>query len=196
MNLKTLSIVLGAAISCGLLCSCSSVDSSDNFNGQQVSLPCNAKETPIAHINANVWGIYFFKWPVMTGSAARPGELVFFQDSAAQLDPIMGMITRESTRVGGNTITDLHSHKENVWIAPLFVFFYKQIEMSGNSILIQHSAAAPNPAPSAQTPKSPTVPVSPVVPSSPTAPKVSMPPSPPPPPSAPAAATKTAPKKK
>jgi len=140
MKGRVLSIVFGAAISCCLLCACSSVDPSNRFNGQQLTLPSLATVTPIAHVNASVWGFYFFKWPIMSGSTLKPGEVVFFEDTATRIGPITDMITYESGKLGANTLVDLQSKKDSIWIAPLFVFFVRQIEMSGNALLVKYPA--------------------------------------------------------
>ena len=83
-------------------CSSVQVAKSSDFNGQNVVTSGKA----IGHVAATTHGIYFLKWPLITGSGDEIGMPCFLTDT---VNPnfLAGMVTREAKSMGGKEVIDL-----------------------------------------------------------------------------------------
>lgn len=132
MNRKLL--VAGTILALASLVSgCASVDIATRLNGQQLTAQ---GDTPIAHLNANNWGIYWFPIiPLITGNTRNPGMVSVFEDNVTVKD-VVDMTTARSMTLGATKLTDLQSSTTSVLVFPIppFLLWYKAVQVSGNAI--------------------------------------------------------------
>ncbi|NLF37963.1 hypothetical protein GX586_00870 [bacterium] len=113
--------LVASVLALSLLLGCASVDSTKSFNGMRVSDP---SATPIAHINADTWGIYFFSIPLFYP----------YEEGYVDIDTTVGLVTSEARRIGANRVTDMQSDVTSVWLPFTFVLFYKECQVSANAV--------------------------------------------------------------
>lgn len=125
---KTIMILAAAAMVAGFT-ACSSVETAPQLNN--LNLTTSANTTPIAHLNGQVWGVYFLNLlPVFTGNTAKVGQCVVFKDTV-KVENAVRMVTKKAKTLDATTMTDLTSLKSNFWIFP---FTVKTIDVSGNAV--------------------------------------------------------------
>jgi len=104
----------------------------ERLAGQQLT-PAAA---PVAHIYADNWGIYLFKYlPLVTGSLARPGVPRFpalFSDQV-QIDLLVEKVSEESQKQGGTVLTDLRTRDRSYWLSYTLIFWLNEFEVSANA---------------------------------------------------------------
>ena len=126
-----LSIALTASV---LMAGCASVNTATSLNGQK--LTTDGAEVA-AHINGSNWGIYFLPiLPILTGDPETPGTgMMGFSDNVTVND-VVNMVTKKSSEMGASKTVDLTSHATSLWIPipPLFLTWYKEVEVSGNAV--------------------------------------------------------------
>ena len=125
---KTIMILAAAVLVAGFT-ACSSVETAPQLNN--VSLSSNGNDTTLAHLNGQVWGVYFLNLlPLFTGNTAKVGQCIVFKDTV-KVENAVRMITKKAASLDANRLTDLYSCKSNFWIFP---FTVKTIDVSGNAI--------------------------------------------------------------
>jgi len=91
---------------------------------------------PVAHIYADNWGWYLFKYiPIITGSLARPGALSFpalFSDQV-RIDALVQKVSEESQKRGGTVLTDLRTRDRSFWVPQTLIFWLNEFEVSANA---------------------------------------------------------------
>jgi hypothetical protein len=91
---------------------------------------------PIAHIYADNWGWYLFKYiPIITGSLARPGAVAWpalFSDQV-RIDALVQKVSEESQKHGGNVLTDLRTRDRSYWAPQSLIFWLNEFEVSANA---------------------------------------------------------------
>jgi len=94
---------------------------------------------PIAHIYADNWGIYLFKYvPIATGSLSRPGAFrwpTWFSDQV-QIENLVQKVSDESKRLGGTVLTDLRTRDRSYWMGYWWLtwpFWLNEFEVSANA---------------------------------------------------------------
>ena len=110
-----------------LLAGCSSVSTSRNLYGQQLS----QEGDTIAHVHASTWGVYLLMLPLFTGSTAVPGTTVFGADTVSA-ESAVTMVTARSADLGATKTENLQSNSSTFWIFP--VFLIKSADASGNAL--------------------------------------------------------------
>jgi hypothetical protein len=91
---------------------------------------------PIAHIYADNWGWYLFKYiPIITGSLARPGVPswpALFSDQV-RIDALVQKVSEESQKRGGTVLSDLRTRDRSYWVPQTLIFWLNEFEVSANS---------------------------------------------------------------
>lgn len=85
--------------------------------------------TTLAHLNADSWGLYFFCWPVLTGSTNNPGNIVFMEDTV-NIPCVTKMMTAKSKALGATQTLEVTSEYSGID----FIFWIRSVEMSGAAV--------------------------------------------------------------
>lgn len=123
-----------------MLASCATVQviTKEQLQGQRFS----SDTTPIAHLYADNWGIYLFKFiPLITGNLEKPGRPLLFSDTV-RVDLLVSSVAQESRRLGGDTLMDLRTRDRSQWIPWSLVFWLNEFEVSANVSRSTPDAAA------------------------------------------------------
>lgn len=127
--IKRTLMVLAAAVMVAGLTACSSVETAVNLNN--VSLSANGNDTTIAHLNGQVWGVYFVNLlPIFTGNTAKTGQCLVFKDTV-KVENAIRMLTKKAVNLDATRVTDVTSTRTCFWIFP---FAVKTVDVSGNAI--------------------------------------------------------------
>ena len=117
-----------SVVAVGLLfAGCASVEvvQNPNLNGQRVSL----SGTPVAHLNAQNWGIYLFSIPLFTGSTTSPGNIAVLEDTV-NVESMVPVITAKSRELKASRTLDLASQ----YSVGGFIFYTRSINLSANAV--------------------------------------------------------------
>ena len=118
--------VIAVAVLAVLLVGCASVSTTRNFNGLKVSDPT---ATPVAHLNGDIWTIYFLPSLRLVPAVDSDGNTYF-----VDLDDGVGLVTKKAASMGASRVTDLQSHMTSFMIFPPFLLWYKDVEISANAL--------------------------------------------------------------
>lgn len=125
---KTFMVLAAAALVAGFT-ACSSVETAPQLNNMH--LTTNTNMTSIAHLNGQVWGVYFLNLlPVFTGNTSKVGQCVVFKDTV-KVENAVRMVTKKANTLDATAVTDLTSCKSNFW---LLLFTVRTIDVSGNAV--------------------------------------------------------------
>lgn len=129
------SALLSVALAAGVLMTgCASVNTATSLNSQKLTV---AGGDDVAHVNGCNWGIYLLPiFPILTGDPENPGTgMMGFKDNVTVND-VVNMVTKKSAEMGASKTVDLTSNATSIWfpIPPLFLTWYKEVEVSGNAI--------------------------------------------------------------
>jgi hypothetical protein len=133
---KVIAVMLIISLSGVSLFGCSTLKTGKKLNGQMLTA---TNDKPVAHVYGNTWGIYLFPWiPIMTGNTDNPGNMALFNDTVT-IEDTVDMVTKKSSQMGANKTTDLQSSYTSFWIPfvpipPFFLFWYKNVDVSGNAV--------------------------------------------------------------
>ncbi len=127
--MKKLACLAACVISAVALSACSSFEIGSNTN--DVKFTTSDAET-LAHINADIWGVYVFGLPVISGSSVQPGRCVVFSDTVDTANAISFLTYNARKRLNATTITDVQTERTTGWLVPTVFFFYRDIQVSGN----------------------------------------------------------------
>lgn len=127
--MKKLACLAACVISAVALSACSSFEIGSNTN--DVKFTTSDAET-LAHINADIWGVYVFGLPVISGSSVQPGKCVVFSDTVDTANAISFLTYNAKRRLNATTITDVQTERTTGWLVPTVFFFYRDIQVSGN----------------------------------------------------------------
>ena len=108
---------------------CSSFEIATNTNN--VKFTTGEAET-LAHVNADIWGVYVFGLPVISGSSVEPGKCVVFSDTVDTSNAISFLTHNTKQKLNADTIIDVTSERTTGWLVPTVFFFYRDIQVSGN----------------------------------------------------------------
>ena len=128
-NMKKLMLLAAAVVTLALVQGCSSVQVADDLNGQKIA----ASGSNVAHIYGESWGLYCLSIPIVGGDTTKPGATVWGKDTV-NVKAVTDMVTDKSKALGGTSTLDLKSNTSGFWIMPLFVVFYRSVEVSGNAV--------------------------------------------------------------
>ncbi len=118
-------------LACGsiiaFLAGCSSMEvvKIGELNGMKLQ---NDGETDIAHISVAGYGLYFLRFPVITGNFEKMGSITFFSDDITVKDAAKAL-TKKARKMGATTVSDMNSTQTP---AQGFLWF-KRVEISGNA---------------------------------------------------------------
>jgi hypothetical protein len=91
---------------------------------------------PVAHIYADNWGFYLFKYiPIISGALDRthwPLPFVLFTNNV-RVDALVECVTREAHNRGGTLVTDLRTRDRSYWVAWTLFFWLNEFEVSANT---------------------------------------------------------------
>ena len=127
--MKKLACLAACVISAVALSACSSFEIGSNTN--DVKFTTSDAET-LAHVNADIWGVYVFGLPVISGSSVQPGRCVVFSDTVDTANAISFLTYNARKRLNATTITDVQTERTTGWLLPTVFFFYRDIQVSGN----------------------------------------------------------------
>ncbi len=90
----------------------------------------------VSHINASNWGLYFLKWPMITGSVKSMGAVSFFDEDSVNIPKVTKVLTREAAKQGATEVLDVESThtSQNIPIPFPFLFYMHSVDISGNAI--------------------------------------------------------------
>lgn len=125
--MKKIALFLSVAAVGLLFAGCASVEAvqNPNLNGQRVSL----SGTPVAHLNAQNWGIYLFSIPLLTGSTTSPGNIAVLEDTV-NVESMIPVITAKSRELKATKTLDLASQ----YSVGGFIFYTRSINVSANAV--------------------------------------------------------------
>lgn len=107
-----------------------------------------AASTPVAHIYADNWGIYLFKYiPLVTGNLNRSGGLRppnLFTNNV-RVDVLVEAVAEEAERRGGSVLTDLRVRDRSYWLPWSLFFWLNEFEVSANSSILEEPTTSPGP---------------------------------------------------
>ena len=126
--MKKLACLAACVISAVALSACSSFEIGSNTN--DVKFTTTDAET-LAHVNADIWGVYVFGLPVISGSSVEPGKCVVFSDTVDTANAISFLTYNAKRRLNATTITDVQTERTTGWLVPTVFFFYRDIQVSG-----------------------------------------------------------------
>ena len=127
--MKKLACIAACVISAVALTACSSFEIASNTN--EVKFTTTDAET-LAHVNADIWGVYVFGLPVVSGSSIEPGKCVVFSDTVDTGNAVSFLTRNVQKKLNANTIIDVQSERTTGWLVPTLFFFYRDIQVSGN----------------------------------------------------------------
>jgi hypothetical protein len=126
--MKKLACLAVCVLSAIGLTACSSFEIATNTNN--VKLAPGDAETR-GHVNADIWGIYVFGLPVVSGSSVEPGKCVVFSDTVDTSNAISFLTRNAQKKLNGSTIIDVTSDRTTGWLVPTLFFFYRDVQVSG-----------------------------------------------------------------
>ena len=127
--MKKIACLAACVISAVALTACSSFEMATNTNN--VKFTAGDAET-LGHVNADIWGVYVFGLPVISGSSVEPGKCVVFSDTVDTSNAISFLTTNVQKKLNASVITDVTSERTTGWLIPTVFFFYRDIQVSGN----------------------------------------------------------------
>jgi hypothetical protein len=95
-----------------------------------------ADAAPIAHIYADNWGVYLFKYvPIVSGNLDKPRtpQLPMLFTDNVRVELLVDQVTQEGHRLGGTLITDLRTRDRSYWLPWLLIFWLNEFEVSANA---------------------------------------------------------------
>lgn len=129
--MKKMLAVLATAAVAAVMTACSSIEVATTFNNVKITDSPNA--ACVAHLNADIWGIYLFNLPLFTGSSKQPGRCAIFTDTV-RVDNAVSMLTKKAASEDATTVTDLSSERTTCWLPIFLVLWYNDVQVSGNAI--------------------------------------------------------------
>jgi len=128
--MRKIMVLVLVALAAAVVSGCASVCTGQKLNDQKLTLGANPD---VAHVNGANWGLYFLKWPMMTGSTVKPGDMSFGENNVT-VESVVDMVTLKGKEMGGAKMVDLQSDRSSIWVAPFLVFFINSVEVSGNAV--------------------------------------------------------------
>ena len=129
--MKKMLAVLAAAAVAAVMTACSSIEVATTFNNVKITDSPNA--ACVAHLNADIWGIYLFNLPLFSGSSKQPGRCAIFTDTV-RVDNAVSMLTKKAAGEDATTVADLTSQRTSCWLPIFLVLWYNEVQASGNAI--------------------------------------------------------------
>ena len=124
-------ILFAGVVMAMVITGCSSLETSQNFNGLAVT---DSKTTkPIAHINARVYGIFLFDAvPLFCGSVNSVNKSAAFIDTV-NVNNTLGMVAREARGLGATKLINVNSYYQSYWLWYTLLFWNREIQVSATA---------------------------------------------------------------
>ncbi|UDQ99209.1 DUF1471 domain-containing protein [Lentisphaerota bacterium WC36G] len=108
--------------------SCSSMEvvKGNELNGMKLQ---NNGEIDVAHISVAGYGLYFLKFPLITGNFEKMGSVTFFSDDISVKEATKA-ITRKARKMGADSVINLtstHAPGEGL-------IWFKRVQASANAV--------------------------------------------------------------
>ena len=125
--MRKLSMLAAAVMAAALFTGCASfqVTKANELSGEKLS----TSGTPIAHLNADNWGLYLFMIPLITGSSDEAGKTVFLQDTV-NVEKMAPMVAAKSKELGASKTLNMISRTQ----ATGWMFYFKEVQISANAV--------------------------------------------------------------
>jgi hypothetical protein len=130
--MKKLACLAVCVLSAIGISACSSFEIGANTNDVKFTTDSNVET--LGHVNADIWGVYVFGLPVISGSSVEPGKCVVFSDTVDTSNAISFLTRNARKKLNATTITDVQSERTTGWLVPTLFFFYRDIQVSGNVV--------------------------------------------------------------
>jgi len=128
--LKKVLLCTVCAIAIGLMSACSSVQYGTDLNNMKLTTSENFDS--VAHMHADIWGIYLFGLPIFTGSERKDGDFKMFSNTVTVRHAVQLLTGTASAKFKSQAVTDICSTRTTTWLWPSIFFFYKDVQASGN----------------------------------------------------------------
>ena len=129
--MKKLAVFAAGLVTAAVLAACSSFEIGATPNDVKIA---SGDTEAVAHVNADIWGIYVFGLPVISGSSVEPGKCVVFSDTVDTSNAISFLTRNTRRKLNASAITDVQSERTTGWLVPTLFFFYRDIQVSGNAV--------------------------------------------------------------
>ena len=129
--MKKLAVIAAGIVTAAALAACSSFEIGATPNDVKIA---SGDTEAVAHVNADIWGIYVFGLPVISGSSVEPGKCVVFSDTVDTSNAISFLTRNTRRKLNASAITDVQSERTTGWLVPTAFFFYRDIQVSGNAV--------------------------------------------------------------
>ena len=129
--MKKLAVIAAGIVAAAALAACSSFEIGATPNDVKIA---SGESEAVAHVNADIWGIYVFGLPVISGSSVEPGKCVVFSDTVDTSNAISFLTRNTRRKLNASGITDVQSERTTGWLVPTLFFFYRDIQVSGNAV--------------------------------------------------------------
>lgn len=128
--IKKIILTVAAVCTIAMFTACSSCEIGTGLHNQKLTTAENLES--VGHMNVDIWGIYVFGLPVFSGSSAQEGRCAIFNDTV-NTNNALALLTKEAqAKLNGKFVTDVVSKRSSCWIFPTLIFFYRDVQMSGN----------------------------------------------------------------
>ena len=129
--MKKIAVFAAGLVTAAVLAACSSFEIGATPNDVKIA---SGDTEAVAHVNADIWGIYVFGLPVISGSSVEPGKCVVFSDTVDTSNAISFLTRNTRRKLNASAITDVQSERTTGWLVPTAFFFYRDIQVSGNAV--------------------------------------------------------------
>ena len=131
--MKNLMLLAAAVLALTLIAGCSStkVVQGQDLKNENLS----QSGTTVAHISSSTLGLYgCVVFPMVTGSAEKPGTIAWFSEDSVQEGPVAEMVLSKAKDLGATRVEGLQSTK-NI-IIPIFpgLLNVYNVSASGNAV--------------------------------------------------------------
>ena len=108
--MKKFAALAAGIVTAAVLAACSSFEIGATPNDVKIA---SGDTEAVAHVNADIWGIYVFGLPVISGSSVEPGKCVVFSDTVDTSNAISFLTRNTRRKLNASGITDVQSERGN-----------------------------------------------------------------------------------
>ncbi len=131
---KFLLVITGAVLCGGLFSGCTSVSSTQKFNGVGMGT-VNEKAVCLTHVE--IPGFFFLGLPILVGGASGDGEMAMFMNTLTP-ENVVHLLTREAKRRGAARMIDVQVNLSERMVFPMIT----KAVMQGSGIGVRSKAQA------------------------------------------------------
>jgi hypothetical protein len=123
--------LFAAAVTATVLTGCTTVETTDSFNGLGVT---TRRSQPVAHINARISGAFLFDaFPVFCGSVNNVDKVAAFVNTVS-LNNAMGLVSRHARGLGATKLVDISSYHDTYWMWYTLLMWKRYTQISATAI--------------------------------------------------------------